>query len=130
MTKLQKREWQEPTPVEVPASLSSAVGGHHLVAEHLSRKGILTAAEAQRFLSADHYTPASANDLPDIDRAVERLKRAIADKEQILIWGDFDVDGQTATALLYSALKQQGAQRQHTMCRTASARGMASTCRR
>lgn len=110
MTKLQKRAWQEPTPVDVSAALNDAVGGHRLVTEHLARKGILTAAEAQRFLSVDHYTPASANDLPDIDRAVERLKRAIADKDQILIWGDFDVDGQTATALLYSALKQQGAQ--------------------
>ncbi len=104
-----RREWQEPPPVEVSAALGDAVGGHHLVAEHLSRKGIVTPAAAQRFLSADHYTPASANDLPDIERAVDRLRQAVRDKERIMIWGDFDVDGQTATALLYSALKRKGA---------------------
>ena len=104
-----KRDWAEPAPLETPAGLREAVGGHSLVAEHLARKGILTVAAAQRFLSADFYSPAAADELPDIDRAVERLKRAISDKERILIWGDFDVDGQTATALLYSALGRMGA---------------------
>ena len=41
--------------------------------------------------------------------AVDRLQRAIRDREQILIWGDFDVDGQTSTALLFSALKKKDA---------------------
>ena len=104
-----RREWQEPPSVEVPDSLRAAVGGHELVAEHLTRKGITAPSAAERFLSPVHYMPASSDDLPDIDRAVERLKRAIRDKERILIWGDFDVDGQTATALLYSALSRLGA---------------------
>ena len=110
MIKGRKRDWAEPTPVETPAALRDAVGGHGLVAEHLARKGILTAVEARRFLSAEHYPPAPADDLPDMDRAAERLRRALGDKERILIWGDFDVDGQTATALLYSALKRRGGQ--------------------
>jgi len=103
-----RREWREPAPLDAPDSLRAAVGGHRLVAEHLTRKGIVTAAEAQRFLSAADYSPASAKELPDIEPAVERLRRAIRNQERILIWGDFDVDGQTATALLYSALKQRG----------------------
>ena len=105
-----RREWREPAPVEVPAALGAAVGGHALIAQHLTRKGITTLEDARRFLSPEHYSPASPTDLPDIDRAVDRLERAIRDKERILIWGDFDVDGQTSTALLYSALKQRGAQ--------------------
>ena len=109
LERLPRREWQEPSPVDLPESLVEAVGGHRLVAEHLARKGIVSAAEAQRFLSAEVYVPASADALPDIERAIERLRRAIGDREQILIWGDFDVDGQTATALLYSALQRQGA---------------------
>ena len=109
LERLPRREWQEPSPVDLPESLVEAVGGHRLVAEHLAHKGIVSAAEAQRFLSAEVYVPASADALPDIERAVERLRRAIGDREQILIWGDFDVDGQTATALLYSALQRQGA---------------------
>ncbi len=104
-----RREWQEPTPVEAPDGLRAAVGGHRLVAEHLTRNGILSAVEAQRFMSAAAYAPAPAEDLPDIEPAVERLRRAIRQQERILVWGDFDVDGQTATALLYSALRQRGA---------------------
>ena len=103
------REWLEPQAVEVADSLREAVGGHPLIAQHLTRRGIVTADAAKGFLSPDHYSPASANDLPDIDRAVDRLARAIQQKEQILVWGDFDVDGQTATALLVSALQKRGA---------------------
>ncbi len=104
------RQWREPAPVPVPEALRAAIGGHPLISQHLARQGISSPAEAQRFLFAEHYSPTSADDLPDIDRAVDRLQRAIRHKERILIWGDFDVDGQTSTALLYSALQKRGAQ--------------------
>jgi len=103
-------EWLEPQAVEADDDLREAVGGHPLISQHLTRKGIVTAAAAKKFLSAGYYSPAAANDLPDIDRAVNRLAQAIRQKEQILIWGDFDVDGQSATALLVSALRKRGAQ--------------------
>ncbi|MDE2858827.1 MAG: single-stranded-DNA-specific exonuclease RecJ, partial [Chloroflexota bacterium] len=99
-----KRQWLEPRALDAPADLRAAVGGHRLIAEHLTRKGITTPGAAQRFLSADQYEPAPADELPDMDRAVDRLARAIRAREGILIWGDFDVDGQTSTALLFSAL--------------------------
>ncbi len=102
-------EWQEPPAVDVPDSLRAAIGGHPLVSEHLTRMGISSPTQARRFLSAVDYQPASPSDLPDIDRAVDRLNSAIRAKERILIWGDFDVDGQTSTALLFSALKRRGA---------------------
>ena len=102
-------EWQDPPAVSVPENLRAAVGGHPLIGEHLARKGMLSPSHAHRFLSAERYAPASADELPDIDRAVDRLNRAIRAGERILIWGDFDVDGQTSTALLYSALRQRGA---------------------
>ncbi len=43
--------------------------------------------------------------MKDMDRAVDRLKKAIVDREKILIYGDYDVDGTTAVALVYSYLK-------------------------
>ena len=104
-----RREWHEPAPIAVPKALADLVRGHALIARHLAHKGITSVATAERFLSAEKYSPASPTDLPDIDRAVERLNRAIRDKERVLIWGDFDVDGQTSTALLYSALSRLGA---------------------
>ncbi len=104
-----RREWREPAPVDLPGALADHVGGHALVAQYLARKGITSVTAAERFLSPEKYSPASPSELPDIDRAVDRLERALRDKDRILIWGDFDVDGQTSTALLYSALKRRGA---------------------
>ncbi len=108
-TKGPRRDWQEAAPIEPSAELRAAVGGHRLLAEYLARQGIRTAADAGSFLSPAQYQPASAAELPDIDRAVQRLRRAIKREERILIWGDFDVDGQTSTALLYIALRRLGA---------------------
>lgn len=101
--------WVEPSPVAVPTDLRNVVGGHPLVAETLARRGLLAPAAAHAFLDPDVYTPAPPTDLPHLDRAVERLRRAIQQKERIAIWGDFDADGQTATALLLETLRVLGA---------------------
>ncbi len=103
------KAWIEPAEVEAPAALRAAVGGHPLVAAALTRRGFGDPRRALGFLDPDHYAPASPFDLPDMDRAVARLQAAVARDEQICVWGDFDVDGQTATALLFSALEGLGA---------------------
>jgi single-stranded-DNA-specific exonuclease len=103
------KQWIEPEPVEVPRELLAAVGGHRLVAETLVRRGITDVRTARAFLNPDMYKPSSPFDLPDMDNAVERLTRAIHQHETICVCGDFDVDGQTATTLLVSALQDLGA---------------------
>lgn len=103
------RPWREPAPIQVPETLRAAVGGHPLVAETLFRRGIIEAAAAIAFLDPAHYRPASPMALPGMRRAVARLMRAIRAGEPICVWGDFDVDGQTATALLVSTLRDLGA---------------------
>ncbi len=100
--------WLEPTPLEVPAGLHAAVGGHPLLTEMLVRRGVTTPAAALAFLDPQHYTPASPYDLPDLQIAVERLERALRSGERIGVWGDFDVDGQTATTLLVAVLRGLG----------------------
>lgn len=104
-----RRNWLEPTPIPIPDALREQIGGHSVVLERLARRGFTDPAAARRFLDASAYVPASPDDLPDMDRAVERVQRAIRQHEKILIWGDFDVDGQTSTALLVSALRDLGA---------------------
>ncbi len=101
--------WRAPSPIPVPAALREAVGGHPLVAASLAQRGILTPAAARSFLDPAAYAPAPAADLPDIDAAVACVRRVIHEKGEILVWGDFDVDGQTATTLLVSALRELGA---------------------
>src|SRR3990172_7988155 len=103
------KTWLDPTSVAVTEALREGVGGHPVVAETLVRRGIATPDAASRFLDPGAYSPASPGDLPDMDRAVDRVQRAVRGGERILVWGDFDVDGQTSTALLVSALGDLGA---------------------
>ncbi|NUQ04743.1 MAG: single-stranded-DNA-specific exonuclease RecJ, partial [Anaerolineae bacterium] len=100
--------WLEPTSAAPPADLAAAVGDP-LVAAALVRRGIADPDAARAFLDPNLYRLSDPFDLPDMGRAVARLRRAIERQERIAIWGDFDVDGQTATALLVEGLRALGA---------------------
>ena len=104
------KTWIDPAPIPISPDFAAAVGGHPLVAATLARRGFADPQSARAFLDPAAYRPASPFDLPDMQKAVERLQKAIYAKEQILVWGDFDVDGQTATSLLVSALRDLGAE--------------------
>jgi len=80
-----------------------------LLAQLLVQRGLTTVDQARAFLNPDHYQPAPPEALSDMDIAVARLQQAIEDQESICVWGDFDVDGQTATTLLVSTLQDLGA---------------------
>lgn len=99
------KRWIDPLPVSVPAALRDFVGGHPLVAETLVRRGFSTVDAARAFLDVRAYSPSPASDLPGLVHAVERIVPAIRDKERICVWGDFDVDGQTATTVLVETLR-------------------------
>ncbi|MBC8334696.1 MAG: single-stranded-DNA-specific exonuclease RecJ [Anaerolineales bacterium] len=96
--------WLDPTPVDIPDSFST-LGLHPLAAETLVRRGISELSAAKAFLDPEEYTPTDAWDLPDLRIAVERIEHAIRTGESICVWGDFDVDGQTSTALLVQTLR-------------------------
>lgn len=117
--------WLEPHQVEVPAGLQAAVGGHPLVAAALAQRGLLTPQAAQAFLNPEHYQPSPGGELPDMAAALERLEQALRRKERIWVWGDFDVDGQTATTILVSALQDLGGQvRCHIPVRAVESHGL------
>lgn len=75
----------------------------------LFQRGITDAKSANTFLSPDHYEPASPFELPNMDIAIDILNKLI-EKEQgrVLIWGDFDADGQTSTSILLEGLRGFG----------------------
>ncbi len=104
------RIWQEPEAVTVPDDLRASVGGHPLVAQTLARRGIVDPAAVRGFLDPDAYQPASPWEMPGMGETVDRLERALRQGEPVCVWGDFDVDGQTSTALLVSALRDLGGQ--------------------
>ena len=102
------KRWVEPKVVAVPNDLMQIVGGHPLVATILARRGIVDPVAARGFLDPSHYQPSSSYELPCMDRAVARLRKALEQRERIWVWGDFDADGQTATALLFDSLRAMG----------------------
>ncbi|MCZ2126998.1 MAG: single-stranded-DNA-specific exonuclease RecJ [Anaerolineales bacterium] len=97
--------WLDPHPVEIPASFAD-LDLPPLVAQTLLRRGISRPDEARAFLHPEANPPAQ---FPDVEKAVHYVERAIRNKERICVWGDFDVDGQTSTALLVQTLQALGA---------------------
>ncbi len=79
-----------------------------LFQELLVVRGFTDAKTIKAFLHPDYNSLADPFLLPDMSEAVERIKQAKATQEKIIIYGDYDIDGLSATALLYSALKTFG----------------------
>ena len=103
------RAWQVSKPDEAAAArLAGAIGAPMLLARILAARGLTQPAEAMEFLSRE----APLSDpflLKDMDRAAARIQQAIDREEPMVIFGDYDVDGVTATALLYAHLRGMGA---------------------
>lgn len=119
--------WIEPEPIAIPEAFRKAIGGHPLVAETLYRRGYRTVEAARAFMDPDAYSPTSANELPDAQIAYELITKAINNRERILIWGDFDVDGQTSTTVLVQGLLGLGADvRYHIPIRAKESHGITS----
>jgi len=97
--------------LETPAceDLHKALKISPLLAHLLLKRGISTLEDARRFLSCNLSSLYDPFLLKDMDKAVERITSAVRKKESILIYGDYDVDGLTATALLFLMLKKYGA---------------------
>lgn len=79
-----------------------------IVAKVLLNRGFTDAAEAKKFLDKNADGFYSPQLLTDMDKAVERIKKAILEKENVVVYGDYDVDGITSTALLVSYLRERG----------------------
>ena len=95
---------------EAEKQLAKEAGITPLVAGLLRQRGITTPESARRFLSPEteqaYYDPFL---LQDMEKAVTRIEQALADHERIIVYGDYDVDGITSTALLLRALQRLGA---------------------
>jgi len=86
-----------------------AVDGDLLIASALFRRGIENGAMASEFLRPKSPDDDQPFRLPGVHEAVKRICFAIQNNEKIGVWGDFDVDGQTSTAILIQTLRSLGA---------------------
>ena len=92
------------------AELAAALGVSPVLANLLVQRGIADADAARGFFNpqlSDLHDPFL---MKDMERAVERIGRAVRDGEKIMVYGDYDVDGTTAVALVYKFLRKIGHQ--------------------
>jgi single-stranded-DNA-specific exonuclease len=102
--------WQIAPPYGRAAELARRLGTAPLVAQVLANRGMTDLEAARSFLNpklADLHDPAL---LPGTETAARRIAKALADGEKIVIYGDYDVDGMTAVAILHACIKMLGGQ--------------------
>lgn len=104
-------DWTWPGPVDERKAreLARAIGVPAPIARLLVRRGFETVDDARSFLEPSLDQLHDPFRMRDMDRAVDRIERAISSGERIAVYGDYDVDGITATALLVRYLRWRGA---------------------
>ena len=103
------QKWHIADPHPEAAARLTAAGYPCLVSAVLASRGIGTAEEAAAFLEHEQRLTYSPFLMADMDKAVARVQQALADHEKIAVFGDYDVDGITATCILVDYLQGRGA---------------------
>ncbi len=108
MVQARDSKWvlREPSDPEKVDRLATEVGIDKVLADLLIKRGVETFAQARSFFRPSLDNLHDPFLMKDMDVAVERLHRAVVSGESILVYGDYDVDGTTAVALLYSFVRR------------------------
>lgn len=106
-----KYQWQEENLAPTPASqaIAEEFGLATIAAELLVKKGYTTIEEVRTFLEPSSTSFHDPYLLYDMQKTVDRIQEAIVSGEHITIYGDYDADGLTSTAIMYETLTQLGA---------------------
>ena len=101
-------EYNEPSEADksTALSLANSLGINPVMGTLLVNRGIRTEEEARRFFRPQLTNLLDPFLFEDMQKAVDRLNEALGKKERILVYGDYDVDGCTAVALVYRFLQQ------------------------
>ena len=103
-----EKEWRirEAADPATVAQLSAELGIDPVLASLLVTRGVHTFEEARSFFRPSLSALHDPFLMKDMDLAVARLEKAVASQEKILVYGDYDVDGTTAVALVYSFIRR------------------------
>src|SRR5690606_3964533 len=104
-----EKRWllKERGDTRVVTTLATEMAVPAAVASLMAQRGITTKSQAEEFFNP---TLGSLHDpflMKDMNRAVDRISTAISRNEKILVYGDYDVDGTTSVAMLYSFLRER-----------------------
>ncbi|MEA3560478.1 MAG: single-stranded-DNA-specific exonuclease RecJ, partial [Candidatus Omnitrophota bacterium] len=95
--------------LELQKQLARSLKTSRIVSQLLINRGVASHQEAYKFLECDLNGLYDPFLLKDMKRAVERIKKAVSGQEKIMIYGDYDADGVTSTAIMFKALAKMGA---------------------
>ena len=98
---IQKWIFKQEPDEEIVDKINSSLGFGMLESKILVMRGIDTYAKARAFFKPNHSDIHDPFLMKDMQKAVERIATAIENGEKILIYGDYDVDGTSAVALMY-----------------------------
>ena len=106
-TKIMQKRWQVKTPIDstIVEDFRSKLKVDPIVAELLLQRQIDSFEEAQKFFRPDLSSLHDPFLMKNMENAVERLQQAISEQQRVMLFGDYDVDGTTAVALMFSFLK-------------------------
>ena len=105
-----RKRWRiQPHDADRINRLERAAGIPPIVAQLLLGRGVYDPEQARGFLAAKLTTLRDPDELPGVPAAADRIHAAIAGRHKIVIYGDYDADGMTATAILVSCLRLLGA---------------------
>lgn len=104
---MEKRwKYKDKADATIINKLASEIGIEKVLANLLAQRGITTYAEAKRFFRPSLDDLHDPYLMKDMDKAISRIETAIQKNEKVLVYGDYDVDGTTAVALVYSFFKK------------------------
>jgi single-stranded-DNA-specific exonuclease len=103
---MEKRWVFKPYNEEVAQRLQQQLNINPVICRLLAQRGIVTYDQAKAFFRPELSQLHDPFLMKDMDKAIDRIERAMHNKEKILIYGDYDVDGTTAVALVFSFFKK------------------------
>jgi len=92
---------------KIPKELIS-ICGNEILARVLYNRGIKNISDLERCMNYKNYIPYDPSTFPNIEKGLEIIKNAINNKEKVAVYGDYDVDGITATTVLITNLRKLG----------------------
>ena len=104
---MQKKRWQIAQPL-TPQANEALAAFSPVLRQVLFNRGYATDGDARAFLRAETNVNTDPFQMVGMDQAIARIRRAIDQGEKIAIYGDYDVDGVTATALLVQSIQSLG----------------------
>ena len=103
---LMKYKWQIQEAENISKDFLEIAYGSEIIAKLLLNRGINTTEKAKSYLNPKFYTESKPEEIPDLLKAKDRIIEAIKNNEKITIFGDYDVDGTTATSCLLITLRE------------------------